>query len=95
MRVCRALSDRKRLPIIDELRDGQRSAGDLAGALGISQPNVRCHLGVLRDSGFVTKSAFGSSGHYALTIPKVVRSARSVSSWLEELDPRPGHRLVE
>ena len=93
-RVCRALADPKRL-LIDELRDGQRSVGDLAGALGISQPNLSRHLGVLRDPGFVTTERFDSSVHYALTIPKVVRSACSVSSWLEELGPRPGHRLVE
>jgi len=94
-RVCRALADLKRLLIIDELRDGQRSVGDLAGALGISQPNVSRHLGVLRDSGFVTTERFDSSVHYALTAPKVVRSACSVSSWLEGLGPHPGHRLVE
>ena len=74
-RVCRALADPKRLPIINELRDGQRSAGDLAGAVGISPPNLSRHPGVLRDPGFVTTRRFDSSVHYALTIPKVVWSA--------------------
>jgi hypothetical protein len=63
---------------LKELRDGQRSVGDLAGALGVSQPNVRRQPGVLRDPGFVTTERFHSSVHYALTIPKVVRSACSV-----------------
>ena len=71
------LADLKRLLIIDELRDGQRWVGDLAGALGVSQPNVSRHLGVLRDPGFVATARFGSSAHYALTIPKVVRFAPS------------------
>jgi DNA-binding transcriptional ArsR family regulator len=62
-RVCRALADSKRLPIINELRDGQRSVGNLGGALGISQHNVSRHLGVLRDPGFVTTERFGSTVH--------------------------------
>ena len=33
-RVCKGLADPKRLLIINELRDGPRSVGDLAEALG-------------------------------------------------------------
>ena len=41
------LADLKRLLIIDELRDGQRSVGDLAGALGYHS-HVSRHLGAAR-----------------------------------------------
>jgi DNA-binding transcriptional ArsR family regulator len=45
-RVCKALADPKRLLIINELRDGPKTVGDIASALEISQPNVRRHLAV-------------------------------------------------
>lgn len=61
-----ALADPERLLIINEPRDGPRPAGDIADALGVSQPNVSRHLAILRDRGFVTTQRFGSSIHYAL-----------------------------
>ncbi len=51
-----------------------RPAGDIAGALGVSQPNVSRHLAILRDRGFVTTQRFGSSIHYALASPKILRA---------------------
>lgn len=52
--VWTALSDRNRRAVLDILRAGPRSAGDLGGALGISQPSASKHLGILRASGLVT-----------------------------------------
>ena len=52
--IWTALSDRRRRAVLDLLRTGPRSAGELGGALGISQPSASKHLGVLRASGLVT-----------------------------------------
>ncbi|MCW2605204.1 MAG: transcriptional regulator, partial [Pseudonocardiales bacterium] len=46
--VWTALGDRNRRAVLDILRTGPRSAGDLVAALGISQPSASKHLGVLR-----------------------------------------------
>jgi DNA-binding transcriptional ArsR family regulator len=73
-RVCKALADPKRLLIINELRDGPRPVGDIADAVGVSQPNVSRHLAILRDRGFVTTQRFGSSIHYGLASPKILRA---------------------
>jgi DNA-binding transcriptional ArsR family regulator len=40
--------------ILDELRLGERSVGDLVDDLVLSQPAVSKHLRVLRDAGFVS-----------------------------------------
>ncbi len=94
-RVCKALADPKRLLIINELRDGPRSVGDLAEALGISQPNVSRHLAMLRDRGFVTAERFGSSVHYGLASPKILRAMDLLREFMtEELGGRPTARLV-
>ncbi len=93
-RVCKALADPKRLLIINELRDGPRSVGDLADAVGISQPNMSRHLAVLRDRGFVTAERFGSSIHYGLASQKVLQAVDLLREFMaEELGARPLRRL--
>ncbi|MGE5291124.1 MAG: ArsR/SmtB family transcription factor [Micromonosporaceae bacterium] len=94
-RVCKAMADPTRLLIINELRDGPRSVGDLAEALAISQPNVSRHLAVLRDRGFVTAERFGSSVHYGLASPKVLRAMDLLREFMtEQLGGHPAARLV-
>ena len=89
-RVCKALADPTRLLIINELRDGARSVGEIAEALEISQPNVSRHLALLRDRGIVTTERAGSSIFYELTSPKIVRAVDLLREFMaEELGWRP------
>lgn len=48
-----ALGDPHRRAVLDILRSGPQSAGELVDALGISQPSASKHLGVLRSCGLV------------------------------------------
>jgi DNA-binding transcriptional ArsR family regulator len=50
----RVLGDRTRLRIVELVFDGERSVGELAQLLGVSQPKVSNHLACLRWCGFVT-----------------------------------------
>ena len=50
------------------------SVGDIADALGISQPNASQHLSLLRDRGIVTAQRSGSTIYYALTSQKIVQA---------------------
>ena len=83
-RVCKGLADPKRLLIINELRDGPRSVGELADALGDSQPNDSRHQAVLRDRGFVTAERFGSSVHYGLASPKILQAMDLLREFMTE-----------
>jgi DNA-binding transcriptional ArsR family regulator len=47
------LAEPSRRRILDLLRDGERSVGDLVENLSLSQPGVSKHLRVLRDAGLV------------------------------------------
>lgn len=47
------LAEPTRRQILDLLRDGERSVGDLVGDMRVTQPTVSKHLRVLRDSGLV------------------------------------------
>lgn len=48
-----ALGEPSRLQIVELLRIGPFSVGDIAESLGIRQPQVSKHLGVLRKAGVV------------------------------------------
>jgi DNA-binding transcriptional ArsR family regulator len=54
--VFGALADPTRRAIIDRLRAGDLSSGDLAESLPISRPAVSQHLKVLEAAGLITRS---------------------------------------
>ncbi len=49
-----ALAEPTRLHILDALRSRERSVGELVDLVGMRQPGVSRHLGVLRSAGLVT-----------------------------------------
>ena len=55
MDALSALAEPTRRRIVDELRDSERSVGDLVETLAMSQPAVSKHLRVLRESGLVSR----------------------------------------
>jgi DNA-binding transcriptional ArsR family regulator len=57
-----------RRSILDRLRDGERLVGELAEALGLTQPLTSKHLRVLRDAGFVTVRVDGPRRWYGLRV---------------------------
>lgn len=60
------LADRTRRAIVMELAQGERTVGELADALPVSQPAVSQHLKVLRQVGMVTDRAEGTRRRYRL-----------------------------
>jgi DNA-binding transcriptional ArsR family regulator len=56
----RALAETTRLRLLDELRDGPMTVGELAAALGTTQQNVSKHLGVLVKAGLVDREKEGN-----------------------------------
>jgi len=61
-----ALGDPHRRAIVELLRAGDRSVGELAGELPISRPAVSRHLRLLKDAGLVTDRAEGTRRLYRL-----------------------------
>ena len=60
------LAEPSRRDILDLLRDGERSVGDLVDRLDLSQPGVSKHLRVLRDAGLVESRADAQRRLYRL-----------------------------
>ena len=74
-RIFHALSDMKRLRILEILRSGESCVCDLAGSLGIRQSLLSFHLRTLRDAGLVSDRKEGRWVHYALN-EEALREAR-------------------
>lgn len=72
--ICQALGNAKRLEILDALRHGERSVGELAATLGIRKANVSQHLMVLRAKGIVVTRREGQTVFYRLASPKVIQA---------------------
>src|ERR1700757_210128 len=53
MSTLRALAEPNRLQIVELLRDGPQSVGEMVDRLGLTQPQVSKHLRVLNDAGMV------------------------------------------
>lgn len=62
----KALADPGRVRLLNLLRDGERSVGDLVEQTGLTQANVSKHLARLRDLGFVTRQRDGLHIYYRL-----------------------------
>jgi DNA-binding transcriptional ArsR family regulator len=60
------IADPTRRRILDTLRDGAADVGTLVARLGISQPLVSKHLGVLRGAGTVDVTVDGKRRVYRL-----------------------------
>jgi DNA-binding transcriptional ArsR family regulator len=64
--------------ILDLLRAGEQTVGDLVSELGLSQPGVSKHLRVLRQAGLVEVRADGQRRRYRLRIEPL----REIDEWL-------------
>lgn len=71
-RLCAVLADPKRLRLLDALRDGERSVGELVEVLGASYPNVSQHLTGMRDAGVVLTRKAGTTVFYRLAFPRLL-----------------------
>lgn len=62
----KALSDPTRRRILELLRDGDKTAGELAEHFDISKPSLSHHLAILRSAGLVSDERHGQNIVYSL-----------------------------
>ena len=88
----RVLGEPMRIKLLDRLREGDATVGELQDALGATQQNVSKHLGVLHAAGMVARTKDGNHARYSISDPSVFElcdqvcgSVRRQVSELEEL----------
>jgi DNA-binding transcriptional ArsR family regulator len=65
------LSDPARLRILNTLRTGARSVGDIHRSCRLKQANTSKHLRVLREAGLVSPQREGTTVRYAISEPLI------------------------
>lgn len=80
----RALADSTRRQILEVLRAGELSAGEIAGKFPISGPSVSRHLGVLKTAGLIRERREANRIFYSLAEDRL---ALCVSRFLSAVCP--------
>ncbi len=82
--ISKAFSDPKRLIIIAELRNGEKTVTELVDSMGISQAAVSRQLSILRSSGVVVPRRSGNNIFYRLSDTRVCEACDIVHEVLME-----------
>ena len=80
----RVLGEPMRIRLLDALRDGESTVGELVDRLGASQQNVSKHLGVLHQAGIVTRTKQGTFVRYAIADAGVFQLCEQVCGGLRQ-----------
>jgi DNA-binding transcriptional ArsR family regulator len=83
--VFRALADPTRRQILQDLRGGERAAGEIAAGFSISGPSISRHLTILKSAGLVTERRQANRIYYSLVEERL---AVAVGGFLSAVCPQ-------
>jgi DNA-binding transcriptional ArsR family regulator len=92
--VCKTLASAKRLEIINALKEGEKTVGELVEILGVPKANVSQHLAVMRLKGILRSRREGVNIYYRIANPKVVQACTLMREVLTE-QMRERSRLID
>ena len=87
-RLFNGLADPSRLAILESLREGPLTVGEIVAATGLSQPNTSNHLRCLRDCGVLVSEKQGRYVYYELGDERIETLLRLADEWLEAVGDR-------
>jgi len=82
--ICLSLANPKRLQILNLLKNGEMSAGDLVRAMQIPKANLSQHLSLLKQKGIVIARREGTNIYYRIAHPKITEACSIMRSVLME-----------
>lgn len=71
--IFQALAHPTRIAILEQLRDGELSAGTIIERLGMEQANVSQHLAVLRGKQIVVNRKVGNQVFYSVRDRRIIK----------------------
>lgn len=80
--LFKALSHPVRLAIIEQLKNGERSVGQLVEANGVEQSSVSKNLAILKQAGILRSRQEGVTVYYAIRDQDIFKVLRVVSDIL-------------
>ena len=82
-RRFRVIGEPMRIRILDRLRGGEATVGELTKSLGTSQQNVSKHLGVLHEAAILGRRKQGTHTLYAIADESVLALCEEVCGGLQ------------
>jgi DNA-binding transcriptional ArsR family regulator len=82
--VFRALADPTRRQILQDLREGELTAGEIGSRFPISGPSISRHLSILKATGLIEERRMGNRIYYSLVGERL---ALSVGNFLSAVCP--------
>jgi ArsR family transcriptional regulator, virulence genes transcriptional regulator len=82
---CKTIAQAKRLEILDNLRNRERSVTDLAELIGAQAANVSQQLAILRTAGAVATRREGTTIYYRIAHPKILQAYDLMTEVMEEM----------
>ncbi len=73
-KVFKAMADGTRRRILELLREGDRSAGEIAGRFSLTKPAISHHLSVLKEAGLAEERREGQQIIYSLREDSIVEA---------------------
>ena len=83
-RRFRAIGEPMRIRLLDQLRDGEATVGELSEATGASQQNVSKHLSLLADAGILGRRKQGNHVYYRIIDAGVLGLCEQVCGSLQQ-----------
>ena len=87
-KLLRALGNERRLMILCQLTDGERSVGQLQPNVGLSQSALSQHLAVLREEGIVATRREAQTIWYSIADPAALQVVATLAEIFCPPDPR-------
>lgn len=80
--ICKVLSNPKRLQILHELRDGEKTVSELAASTKMRQSNVSQHLALMRLRNIVIERRVGNTVFYKISDRRIINACDIMRSVL-------------
>ena len=93
-RRFRVLAEPMRIRLLDQLRGGETTVGELSDTLAASQQNVSKHLAVLADAGMLGRRKDGNRVYYRIVDESVFALCEQVCDAAQQ-QLRALHEVVE
>ena len=94
--IFRALADETRRQILEFLRAGPRTSGEIADQFHTSWPTISRHLAVLRAAGLVVTERKGQAIYYELNTSVFQDVVQHLVTWMKPFQqPAPARRRAQ
>lgn len=90
-KLLRALGNERRLMILCQLTEGERSVGELQAMVGLSQSALSQHLAVLREEGVVATRREAQVIWYRIADPAALKVVATLAEIFCPPDPKVPH----